>query len=441
MTTAIILVSAGIVVCILLSAFFSSSEMAFSACNTVRLENISEEKSKGYKNARTALRVTRHFDSALSAILIGNNLVNIAASSLASVLLLLVLGSDGYTWLSTIILTILIIIFGETIPKIYTKKNATSVAMKASKPVIVLMIVFKPVIWVIVGLVKLLTLPIRQQKEDSDESVEELQSIIETAEDEGIIDEADSNLMQAAIDFSDISASEAMTARVDVHAIDIDDSWSEIRKAIEESPYSRIPVYQDSIDNIIGILHLNMVFKALTDYEENTLFKASDDQDEDICPIDLRSLLMPPCYVYKAMKLPKVLNALKGAKQHLAIVTDEYSGTLGVISMEDVLEQIVGEIYDETDVVDPEIVKKNENEFEVDGDLPISDFVELAGLDEDVFEAESETAGGWVVEKLGHFPTAGETLETEGLSITVLSMDGLRVEKILVKILDPAGRE
>ena len=441
MTTAIILVSAGIVVCILLSAFFSSSEMAFSACNTVRLENISEEKSKGYKNARTALRVTRHFDSALSAILIGNNLVNIAASSLASVLLLLVLGSDGYTWLSTIILTILIIIFGETIPKIYTKKNATSVAMKASKPVIVLMIVFKPVIWVIVGLVKLLTLPIRQQKEDSDESVEELQSIIETAEDEGIIDEADSNLMQAAIDFSDISASEAMTARVDVHAIDIDDSWSEIRKAIEESPYSRIPVYQDSIDNIIGILHLNMVFKTLTDYEENTLFKASEDQDDDICPIDLRSLLMPPCYVYKAMKLPKVLNALKGAKQHLAIVTDEYSGTLGVISMEDVLEQIVGEIYDETDVVDPEIVKKNENEFEVDGDLSISDFVELAGLDEDVFEAESETAGGWVVEKLGHFPTAGETLETEGLSITVLSMDGLRVEKILVKILDPAGRE
>lgn len=441
MTTAIILVSAGIVVCILLSAFFSSSEMAFSACNTVRLENISEEKSKGYKNARTALRVTRHFDSALSAILIGNNLVNIAASSLSSVLLLLVIGSDGYTWLSTIILTILVIIFGETIPKIYTKKNATSVAMKASKPVIVLMIVFKPVIWVIVGLVKLLTLPIRQQKEDSDESVEELQSIIETAEDEGIIDEADSNLMQAAIDFSDISASEAMTARVDVHAIDIDDSWSEIRKAIEESPYSRIPVYQDSIDNIIGILHLNMVFKALTDYEENTLFKASEDQAEDICPIDLRSLLMPPCYVYKAMKLPKVLNALKGAKQHLAIVTDEYSGTLGVISMEDVLEQIVGEIYDETDEVEPEIVKKNENEFEVDGDLPISDFVELAGLDEDVFEAESETAGGWVVEKLGHFPTAGETLETEGLSITVLSMDGLRVEKILVKILDPAGRE
>ena len=440
--TSIILISAGILVCILLSAFFSSSEMAFSACNTVRLENISEEKSKGYKSARAALKVTEHFDNALSAILIGNNLVNIAASSLASVLLLLVIGSDGYTWLSTLVMTILVIIFGETIPKIYSKKNATSVAMKASKPVILLMIVFKPVIWVIVGLVHLLTMAIRQEKEDSEESVEELQSIIETAEDEGIIDEADSNLMQAAIDFSDISASEVMTARVDVHAIDIDDSWSEIRKAIDESPYSRIPVYQDGIDNIIGILHLNMVFKALTDYEENTLFRASDEaHDDDRCPIDLRSLLMPPCYVYKAMKLPKVLNTLKSAKQHLAIVTDEYSGTLGVISMEDVLEQIVGEIYDETDVVDPDIVKKNENEFEVDGDLSIGEFVELAGLDEDTFEAESETAGGWVVEKLGHFPTAGEVLEAEGLSITVLSMDGLRVEKLLVKILDHSDKE
>ncbi|MBO4424006.1 MAG: DUF21 domain-containing protein, partial [Spirochaetales bacterium] len=200
--TSIILISAGILVCILLSAFFSSSEMAFSACNTVRLENISEEKSKGYKSARAALKVTEHFDNALSAILIGNNLVNIAASSLASVLLLLVIGSDGYTWLSTLVMTILVIIFGETIPKIYSKKNATSVAMKASKPVILLMIVFKPVIWVIVGLVHLLTMAIRQEKEDSEESVEELQSIIETAEDEGIIDEADSNLMQAAIDFS-----------------------------------------------------------------------------------------------------------------------------------------------------------------------------------------------------------------------------------------------
>ena len=430
------LVSIGIVLCILLSAFFSGSEMAFSACNTVRLENIADEKEKGWRKARTALKITRNFDNALSAILIGNNLVNIASSSLASVLVLLIMDSDRFTWIATAILTVRIIIFGETIPKITAKKNSTGFAMKASGIISALIIIFKPLIWIVVGLVHLITLPLKQEKDDeADESVEELQSIIETAEDEGIIDEADSNLMQAAIDFADISASEVMTARVDVVAIDIDDSWKEIKAQIEDSPYSRIPVYQDSIDNIIGILHLNMVFKALAEHEENTLFSQDDNQDDDAAPIDLRPLLMKPCYVYKAMKLPKVLNTLKSAKQHLAVVTDEYSGTLGIVSMEDVLEQIVGEIYDETDEVDPDVVMKNENEFEIDGDLPIGDFLELVGIDEDSFDAESDTVGGWMVEKLGHFPTAGETLEENQIRMKVLSMDGLRVEKILVEKL------
>ena len=432
----ITLVSIGIILCILLSAFFSGSEMAFSACNTVRLENIADEKEKGWRKARTALKITRNFDNALSAILIGNNLVNIASSSLASVLVLLIMDSDRFTWIATAILTVLIIIFGETIPKITAKKNSTGFAMKASGVISALIIIFKPLIWIVVGLVHLITLPLKQEKDDeADESVEELQSIIETAEDEGIIDEADSNLMQAAIDFADISASEVMTARVDVVAIDIDDSWKEIKAQIEDSPYSRIPVYQDSIDNIIGILHLNMVFKALAEHEENTLFAQDDNQDDDAAPIDLRPLLMKPCYVYKAMKLPKVLNTLKSAKQHLAVVTDEYSGTLGIVSMEDVLEQIVGEIYDETDEVDPDVVMKNENEFEIDGDLPIGDFLELVGIDEDSFDAESDTVGGWMVEKLGHFPTAGETLEENQIRMKVLSMDGLRVEKILVEKL------
>ena len=432
----ITLVSIGIVLCILLSAFFSGSEMAFSACNTVRLENIADEKEKGWRKARTALKITRNFDNALSAILIGNNLVNIASSSLASVLVLLIMDSDRFTWIATAILTVLIIIFGETIPKITAKKNSTGFAMKASGIISALIIIFKPLIWIVVGLVHLITLPLKQEKDDeADESVEELQSIIETAEDEGIIDEADSNLMQAAIDFADISASEVMTARVDVVAIDIDDSWKEIKAQIEDSPYSRIPVYQDSIDNIIGILHLNMVFKALAEHEENTLFSQDDNQDDDAAPIDLRPLLMKPCYVYKAMKLPKVLNTLKSAKQHLAVVTDEYSGTLGIVSMEDVLEQIVGEIYDETDEVDPDVVMKNENEFEIDGDLPIGDFLELVGIDEDSFDAESDTVGGWMVERLGHFPSAGETLEDNQIKMKVLSMDGLRVEKILVEKL------
>lgn len=412
-----------IIDCIILSACFSASEMAYSSCNTVRLENIHEEKTKGWKLAGIALKITGNFDNALSAILIGNNLVNIAASSLSSVFVIVLMGNDSYTWLSTIILTILVVIFGETIPKIYAKKYSTTLSMRFAPFIRFLMILFTPVIAIVVGLVRLLTFWIKKEKEDGqEESVEELQSIIETAEDEGIIDKDDSSLMQAAIDFADISASEVMTARVDVHAIDIDDPWSEIIKSIEESPYSRIPVYRESIDNIVGILHLNTVFKALTDQEETGT------------PIDLTSLLMPPCYVYKTMKMPQVLSTLKAAKQHLAIVTDEYSGTLGVISMEDVLEQIVGEIYDETDEIDPDVVKKNDNEFEVDGDLPIGEFLELVHINEEDFEAESETVGGWVVEMLGHFPSAGEKLSYKDIELEVLSMDGLRVEKILIRI-------
>lgn len=299
-----------IIDCIILSACFSASEMAYSSCNTVRLENIHEEKTKGWKLAGIALKITGNFDNALSAILIGNNLVNIAASSLSSVFVIVLMGNDSYTWLSTIILTILVVIFGETIPKIYAKKYSTTLSMRFAPFIRFLMILFTPVIAIVVGLVRLLTFWIKKEKEDGqEESVEELQSIIETAEDEGIIDKDDSSLMQAAIDFADISASEVMTARVDVHAIDIDDPWSEIIKSIEESPYSRIPVYRESIDNIVGILHLNTVFKALTDQEETGT------------PIDLTSLLMPPCYVYKTMKMPQVLSTLKAAKQHLAIVT------------------------------------------------------------------------------------------------------------------------
>ena len=163
--------------------------------------------------------------------------------------------------------------------------------------------------------------------------------------------------------------------------------------------------------------------------EETALFETGKEM-----PLDLRALLMPPCYVYKAMKLPNVLNTLRNAKQHLAIVTDEYSGTLGVISMEDVLEQIVGEIYDETDIVEEDVIQKSDNEFEIDGDLSIGEFLELVDIDESSFESESDTVGGWIVEKLGHFPEKDEKLSYGKIDLKVLSMDGLRVERIAVRI-------
>ena len=409
------LVIAGIAVCVMLSAFFSGSEMAYSSCNQVRLENLRDD---GSRRAGVALRLCDHFDDTLSAILIGNNLVNIAASSLGVVLVNILTGGDGKTWLSTLIITVLVIIFGETIPKITAKMNANRLSMRNAYVLNALRLVLKPLIWLVVGLIGLLTFWMKgEEEEDPEEAVEELQSIIETAEDEDVLDEDRSELVQAAIDFAEISASEVMTARVDVVAIDIDDDWDKILAVIEDAPYSRLPVYEDSIDNVIGVLYLNHFLKAMADDGR----------------ADIRSLLMPPCYVYKTMKLPAVLNALKRAKQHLAVVSDEYGGMLGVLSMEDVLEQIVGEIWDETDTVEQEVVERGADEYELDGDMTISDFLELCGIDEDSFEAESETVGGWTVESFGAFPQPGDSFDYGDLTITVLSMDGHRVEKLLVR--------
>ena len=412
-----VLVFAGIFLCLCLSNFCSASEMAFSSCNVMRLANARDD---GSKRAKIAVYITEHFDDALSAILIGNNLANIGASSLASVAVILVTGGDEYAWLATIILTVLVIIFGETMPKISAKKNANRTSLKNAYVVRAMMIIFYPLVWLVVSLIKLLTMGMKPEAADadSDEAVEELQSIIETAEDEDVLDEDQSELVQAAIDFSETSAFEVMTARVDVQAIDIEDDWDDILAIIEDAPFTRLPVYEGSIDNVIGILYLNHFLKAMADDGR----------------VDIRKLLMPPCYVYKTMKLPAVLNTLRKAKQHLAIVSDEYGGTLGVVSMEDVLEQIVGDIWDESDVVEHEVVQREKSEYELDGAMILSDFLELVGLNEDDVDAESNTVGGWTLEMFGSFPQEGDSFTYRNLTVTVLSMDGRRVERVLVKL-------
>ena len=415
-----------ILVLIALSAFCSGSEMAYSSANRMRLENLMED---GSKRAKVAYKITERFDNALSAILIGNNLVNIGASSLASVLAFTLAGDDSWSWLATLLLTIAVIIFGETIPKILAKKNANRVSLRFAYAVRLMMIVLAPVVLLVVGLVKLLTLPMKgeQPEDDEDAASQELQSIFETAEDEAVIDEDRSELLQAALDFSDVSASEAMTARVDMVAIDIDDDWSEIRSILNSTPYSRLPVYEDSVDNIIGFLYLNRLFREQVD----VLVQSGAETP----PADLRSLLIEPCFVYKTTKLPQVLAELRRQKKHLAVVTDEYGGTLGVITMEDVLEQLVGEIWDETDTVETEVITRESGEFELDGDMVISDFLELLEWDEDAIETESATVGGWTLERFGAFPLPGDSFEADGLHVTVLKMDNLRVERVLVRKL------
>lgn len=408
----------GIIVCVLLSAFFSASEMSYSACNKIRLEHDSEN---GDRKAGLAFRIAERFDDALSTILVGNNLVNIAASSLGSVAVMLAL-SEQYTWVSTAVITIAVIIFGETIPKITAKQNATRFSLKITPFVRFLSIVLKPLVKAVVWLVNLLTpkKELEEDEEDEDESIEELATIIETAEDEGVLDEDQKELLIAAIDFADISAYEVMTARVDIDAIDIEDSMEEIMELVNSTPFTRLPVYEDSIDNIIGVLHLNDLLKEL----------AKNDK------ADIRSILMEPVFVYRTTKLPSVLQALREANQHMAIVTDEYSGIDGIITMEDVLEEVVGEIWDENDLVEEEIVEKSEREYELDGDLNIYDFLEIVEMDEDDYESEfdSETVGGWVMEMLERFPVVGDEVRYENFTLKVIEAEERRVDKLLLTI-------
>lgn len=405
----------GIIVCVMLSAFFSASEMSFSACNKVRLEHESEN---GNNKASAAFKIAEKFDDAISTILVGNNLVNIAASSMGSIAVMMVL-SERFAWVSTAVITVLVIIFGETIPKISAKKNATAFSMSFAYPIRFLMIILRPVTWIVVTLVNLITKLLPDiEEEDSDAALEELHTMIDLAEDEDVIDEDASELVSAAIDFADISASEVMTARVDIIAIDIDDPWEEILRTIDASPYSRIPVYEDSIDHVIGILSLNRFLKAMIDQDK----------------VEIRSLLLPTCYVYKTMRLPAVLSSLRNAQQHIAVVTDEYGGTLGVVSMEDVLEQLVGDLWDETDTVEKEIVKKGDGRYELDGDTPVYEFIELMGWKEEDFDFDSETVGGWCIEYNNGFPNVNSRFSFRDIEVTILEVSKRRVRRVLVQV-------
>ena len=411
-----------LIVCFALSAFFSGAEMALSAANRLRLESAADD---GDRRAYVALALLKRFDTALGAILIGNNLVNVAASTLSSVIALQVARRTGVAQglcatVATVLVTLVVIVCGETLPKILAKKNANRLSLAVAGPVRALAALLTPLVWCSVRLADAITkrLPAETVGEDEaqEAAVEELQSIIETAEDEEVLDEERSELLQAALDFGDIAASEVMTARVDMIAIDIEDDWPDILAAVNDAPYSRLPVYEGDTDNIIGVLHLNALFRALLDGE----------------PVDLRPLLSEPCFIYKTVKLPAVLEELKRRKTHLAIVTDEYGGTAGVISMEDVLESLVGDIWDETDEVEPEVVETAGGGWELDGDMSIGDFLELTGLDEDDFDFDSETVGGWVMELNEGFASPGDELTYGDLTVTVLEADDKRVEKVRV---------
>lgn len=419
-----------IFIMVLLSAFFSASEISFNASNKLRLKKSAEA---GSKTAALAYRISENFTSALSAILIGNNLANIAASTAATVITMSLLlnlkvgGTDSLASLiATVVMTFIILIFGEIVPKIAAKNNADTTVLWFAYPIRVLTFLLYPVVWVVMGIVKLLSkLWGKDGEEGPTVTEEELSSIIDTVEEEGVIDEDKGDLLQSTLEFRDTTIEEIMTPRIDMLAFDIQDDPDEIERVIDASHFSRIPVYEDSIDDIIGILYLNHYYRMAIDTPH--LSKEA-----------LRELLMEPCFLHKTMKLPAALAILRERKTHIAVVVDEFGGTLGIVTMEDILEELVGDIWDESDEIVPEFVKTGENTYEVSGDMNIDDFFSEIEYEPHDFECEYTTMGGWAIERLEADPHVGDSFTDEDerhtLYVVVSEMDDMRVTKLTILV-------
>ena len=351
-----------IFIMIMLSAYFSASEIAFNSANKMRLRRAAEG---GSKTAKIAFAITERFTTALSAILIGNNLANIAVST-CTTLIILNLFRDNVaiaSTIATIIITVIILIFGEIVPKVISKQNADTIVRIIAVPTKILTIILSPFVFVVMAILFVLRkIWGKDQKSDAPTvTEEELVTIIDTIEEEGIINEEQGELLQSTLEFRDTTVEKIMTPRIDMTAINIDGDKDEIAALLSDSTqYSRLPVYEDSIDNIIGVLSLSRYYKA-------SLFGNTP---------DLRSLIMKPCRLYKTMKLPAALSKLREAQMHLAIVIDEFGGTLGVVTMEDILEELVGDIWDDTDVIVTQCIATGENTYEVNSDMNIDDFFE-----------------------------------------------------------------
>ncbi len=411
-----------IVLCLIFSAFFSGSEIAYTSVNKNRLRKQADE---GNKKAKVAVYIADNFDKALSTILIGNNLVNIASSSISTMIAIDLIGEELGTTAATVVMTILLLIFGEISPKIIAKETNERFSLAVARILRVLMVVFAPVVWVTVSIVNIISkIWTKRLPEDSGMTEDELLTIIETVEDEGVIDESQSELLQSALEFSDIEVSEIIVPRVDMLAIGIDDDREEVIKTLIDARFSRIPVYRKNIDNIIGVLPVNSLLKQLTGGEE----------------MNIENLLVDVCFVHKAMKLPAVLDELKRRQTHLAIVTDEYGGTMGLVTMEDVLEQLVGDIWDESDEITSEIIPTGENTYEVSGDMNVYDLLDHIDVDDKDFESEYSTVGGWAIEMLGGIPAEGSSFAYKNFEVTIKEMADMRVVTVVV-VVTPVEEE
>jgi len=401
-----------IVILIMLSAYFSATETAFSSLNKTRLKAMAEN---GNKRAEVTLGLAENYDKLISTILIGNNIVNIASSAIATVLFIGLMPDIGAT-VSTVVVTVVVLIFGEITPKSIAKDSPERFAMFSTPAIRVLIFLLTPLNFLF-SMWKKLVSKIFKSEDNTKMSQEELLMLVEEVEQDGSLDTDEGELIRNAIEFSDRKAEDILTHRVDLEGFAADADKTEIAEMFSKTQFSRLLVYGESIDDIIGFIHLKDFFTA-----------------SGITKKSIKELMAKPVFIQKSEKVNDILKILQQNKSHIAVVIDEYGGTLGIVTMEDILEELVGEIWDEHDEVVLDFDKIDKDTYKVDCSANFEDFCE-------VFEIEAETdsisVGGWVMEQLGKMPENGDKFSYENLDITITETDSHRVTQIRVLKKEP----
>ena len=408
-----------LIVLVFLSAFFSATETAFSSLNKIRLKYLANNCN--HKALKT-LDLSEDFIPLLNTVLIGNNIVNIVSASLATILFVDLFKENGVA-ISSAIMTIIVLIFGEITPKTLAKAQPEKFAIAVTPFISFFMFILKPLTLIFNSISDLISKLFKA--EDSDEfRSEEFITMVEEAQDDGDLDEDEADLITNAIEFNDQDVGKVFTPRVDVIACDVNSSLDDIDQSFRESGYSRLPIYEDSIDNIIGILHEKDFYFMY--YKGNMT--------------SLKQILSKPVYTSEHVKISALLKLLQGCKSHMAIVLDEYGGTAGIITMEDILEEIVGEIYDEHDEVIEYFNKVDENTYVINCDADIEDMFEYFDISM-TEEYDFNTVSGWVIHNLDKMPTRGDTFEYKNMLITVTDADEKTCNEIKIEIKEDLDNE
>ena len=399
-----------ILILIVCSAFFSATETAFTSLNRIRLKSRADS---GNKRAALTLRIAEDYDKLLSTNLIGNNIVNISASTVGTVLFTKLFLDYG-PLVSTVVLTVVILVFGEISPKSMAKENAEAFAMFAAPIMRVLMTVLAPVNYLFAQWKKLLSRIFRKSEEEGI-TEEELITMVDQAENEGGLDQHEGQLIRSAIEFNDLEVEEILTPRVDIVAAEDTATMDEIAAIFAENGYSRLPIYHDTIDNIIGVIH------------EKDFHAARYHGQEDVSAIVSNVL-----YTTGSTKISDLLRILQRAKAHMVIVVDEYGGTEGLCTLEDIVEELVGEIWDEHDEVIEEFKKQSDGSYLISCNANLTDLYDLFSIKG---ERDCTTVSGWVMEEIGRVPEEGDHFVYENLDVTVTRVDHRRVLEIRVVVL------